>query len=268
MPSQLYPFARALVEGHTHTARKYGTEFIETFTWGEMCEEVKSIPRREAAQRSTRRLPKAAFGAYKSATLHTIKRRLPVKLFALPGALIVGGLAIWFAVKAISPDAVAANVGAADSASAEPAPHSKPQSGKLTYTTAEDYAVAMTPRISRMPWTAPAFDGRQVQSDPRVFCALSAPGEDANGVMQEDESCHCLTEQGTKYAMPPAECRALALNGEAYNPFRPDRSDRGGPGSRDGKETGGNAPARAPQAVHGAGSASEQQATYGAFRSS
>jgi hypothetical protein len=53
----------------------------------------------------------------------------------------------------------------------------------------------------------------------------SGPGRDANGDYTEG-SCHCLTEQGTRYNLPPAQCRNLVALGGVYNPFKAPERDR------------------------------------------
>src|SRR5690606_14116981 len=96
-PNQLYPFVRGLIGSHAHVVRRFGTKMIDVFKWGELNEDVKSSSKRDLAQRTTRLLPSQAFGAYKSAEVHTIKPRIPMKVLALPalalGAIIAGYLA-------------------------------------------------------------------------------------------------------------------------------------------------------------------------------
>ncbi|MDC6711128.1 zonular occludens toxin domain-containing protein, partial [Leclercia adecarboxylata] len=77
-PNQLYPFVRGLIGSHSHVVRRFGTKFIDVFRWGELQEDIKSSGKRELAQRTTRLLPSASFGSYKSAEVHTIKAKLPL----------------------------------------------------------------------------------------------------------------------------------------------------------------------------------------------
>lgn len=81
MPSdeayQLYPFARPLIADHFHCVRRYGTSLVDVYHWEELQDDVKSTTKRENARRTTRMLPGNVFGAYKSAEVHTIKRRIP-----------------------------------------------------------------------------------------------------------------------------------------------------------------------------------------------
>lgn len=238
-PNQIYPFARPLIADHRHCVRRFGTSVIDVFHWEELQEDVKSVPKREAAQRTTRTLPKEVFGAYKSADVHTIKARVPLKVWALPVLVVAAVVLLWFAVSWLRPDEFAANLtGAEGPAAAEAAPGrsvgdgAQSPGGKRTYVTAQDYIVAHRPRIAAMPWSASIYDGRAVTADPEVYCMASGAGVDAQGDYHAG-SCRCVTEQGTRYALTDAECRTIARHGPPYNPYRERRREVEGERSRD-----------------------------------
>lgn len=238
-PGQIYPFARPLIADHRHCVRRFGTSIIDVFHWEELQEDVKSAPKREAAQRTTRALPKAVFGTYKSADLHTIKARVPLKVWALPVLVVAAGVLLWFAVSWLRPDNFAADLTDAEgSAAAQAAPSlstgdgAHASGGKRTYATVEDYIAAHQPRIATLPWSAPIYDGRDVTSDPQVYCMASEAGTDAQGDYRAG-SCRCTTEQGTPYALTDAECRMIARHGPPYNPYRERRREADGERVRD-----------------------------------
>lgn len=222
-PAQLYPFARTLIADHYHVVRRFGTQFIDVYHWGELVEDVKSSAKRSLAQKTTRRLPKAIFNMYQSATLHTIKRRIPWRVYLLPLAILGAILAAFVAYTKLRPDRVAhmsAGVaGAAKDAPATSAGIAARGVGQVDHPTREAYIAAQVPRLSSQPWSSELFDGRAVASDPQLFCMMSDSGMDARGV-KIAASCHCITEQATLYAVRADECRQLARNGPAYNPYR------------------------------------------------
>lgn len=123
-PNQLYPFVRGLIGAHTHVVRRFGTKMIDVFRWGELNEEIKSSAKRDLAQRTTRLLPSSIFGAYKSAEVHTIKPRIPWKVMALPGLVILAIALGWLAYTMLKPSAMAGKLGGkgTQSASADAAP--------------------------------------------------------------------------------------------------------------------------------------------------
>lgn len=230
-PNQLYPFVRGLIGSHAHVVRRFGTKMIDVYRWGELNEEIKSLAKRDMAQRTTRLLPSQVFGQYKSAEVHTIKARIPFKVMLLPVLVVVALVFAYLAYRSLTSSGVTGGQGkeGTQSASADAAPSPfRPAGAKEEaprWPTAAAYAKDHLPRISTMPWTAPVFDDRQARSDPQLVCMSSMEGLDAQGVRQE-ASCRCLTEQGTAYELSQPECRTLARNGPVYNPYRERSEDR------------------------------------------
>lgn len=230
-PNQLYPFVRGLIGAHSHVVRRFGTKMLDVYRWGELNEEIKSLAKRDMAQRTTRLLPSQVFGQYKSAEVHTIKARIPLRVLLLPALIVVGAVFAYLAYRSLVSPAVTGGAGKegtqsalADAAPSPPGGGSRKE-GAPRWPSAAAYAKDHLPRISTMPWTAPVFDDRQARSDPQLVCMSSMEGLDAQGVRQE-ASCRCLTEQGTAYELSQPECRTLARNGPVYNPYRERSEDR------------------------------------------
>jgi len=228
-PNQLYPFVRGLIGTHHHVVRRFGTQIIDVFTWGELNEDIKSSAKRELAQRTTRRLPSSVFGAYKSAEVHTIKARIPFKVLAVPVLLLAAVVLGWWAFSVLRPDSFAETITGQETANAalaaspsNPVPVAQGSGSESKWKTLTDYARDHLPRFGTMPWTAPVFDQRSITADPQLYCMSSLAGEDADG-QQREPSCTCLTEQGTRYELSQPECRTVARHGMPYNPYR--RSD-------------------------------------------
>lgn len=225
MPVQLFPFARSLIQNHHHVVRRFGTQLIDVYTWQELCEDVKSLPKRDAAIKKTRMLPKEYFGNYKSATLHTIKRKIPFRVLMLPVLLVAGVLAAYFAYAWLKPEHMAKKYGGASSNSAQAESSQAAGMGQGSekkekrFRDSADYTKQHLPRFGTMPWTAEVFDGRDVVSDPRLFCMSSNPGPDSTG-KHIDHTCTCITEQGSYYELDIHTCRFVARRGEPYNPYR------------------------------------------------
>ncbi|UXB38958.1 zonular occludens toxin domain-containing protein [Stenotrophomonas maltophilia] len=230
-PNQLYPFVRGLIGSHSHVVRRFGTKMIDVYRWGELNEEIKSSAKRDLAQRTTRLLPSQVFDQYKSAEVHTIKARIPLKVMLLPVLVLVAVLCAYWAYTSLTASGGVAGEGqeGAQSAVADAPPSSarpgQAKEGAPRWPSAAAYAQDHLPRISTMPWTAPVFDDRQARSDPQLICMSSLEGLDAQGVHQE-ASCRCLTEQGTAYDLSQPECRTIARNGPVYNPYRERVEDR------------------------------------------
>lgn len=230
-PNQLYPFVRGLIGSHAHVVRRFGTKMLDVYRWGELNEEIKSLAKRDMAQRTTRLLPAQVFDQYKSAEVHTIKARIPFKVLLLPLLVVVAVVLAYWAYTSLRSSELGGNVSkeGTQSALADAAPSPFGSKGSKEdaprWPTAAAYAKDHLPRISTMPWTAPVFDDRQARSDPQLVCMSSLEGLDAQGVRQE-ASCRCLTEQGTAYELSQPECRTLARNGPVYNPYRERSEER------------------------------------------
>jgi hypothetical protein len=259
LPNQLYPFMRGLIAEHTHIVRRFGTQFCDLFTWAELNEDVKSKGMREVAQRRMWRYDEALFTKYKSATLHTIKRKLPWKVLAIPVFLFVAAAAAWFAFQQLRPgsrtDALAQEGTQSPSGDAAPTNGS---AGPTTWTTVEQYVRAHTPRVPEMPWSAPLYDGAEVTVHPTLACMSSGH----NG----SRSCTCVTEQGTPYTIPRDRCKVLARFGMPYNPFKEQPRQERRQEREEPQERAQRAPARAAHTGSGQGGSEGQQARYGGFR--
>jgi hypothetical protein len=157
--------------------------------------------------------PKHLYGAYKSADVHTTKTRLGfrAKLVIAALALAVGIFGYLFSTVG---DNAAATAATQEAAAADAGDGSAvARSGAVaTPISATDYMRRFVPRIASKPYSAPAWDDRKVVSEPQLVCIIG-------------DTCHCLTEQGTKWLLPQDECVAFVLQGGVYNPFkRPERN--------------------------------------------
>jgi hypothetical protein len=275
-PSKLHHQIRTLCGKHVHMNRPMGMQRAGVLTWPRVQSDPYDEKQRESAEEEIWPYPKALYSKYTSATLHTVthKFKIPGKVWSALSVtvvlgLIVGGVYLYVAkaqVKATGTKPAPVSSAEGPQVQAPMGAHAAPVVEKdVDISTVGGYQRAMQPVIESMPWTAPAFSGREIVSEPRVFCSASEAGLDANGEMQE-ASCTCLTEQSTEYRMSPLACRYLARHGEAYNPFRRvvERESRGAGGTP--ADIGPSGPAPALEAARGSGSADAQQAAYGQYR--
>jgi zona occludens toxin len=212
-PCNMSAYVRRLVDKHVHTVRKFGTQVIQRYTWGRCIDDPYSRREQKNAVADVATLPSQVFDLYKSSQLHTMKRRIPVKVYLLGVAMLVA-LAAVIAVPVVlhrmqhkSVEAVAGGAVVKPVAGA----HSEAEDVALRHA---DMAKWMRPRVDGVPWTAPMFDKLEVQAQPRLFC-----------VAVDDGRCTCNTEQGTRYDVPLKMCRKIVEDG-LYNPFQaPEASD-------------------------------------------
>jgi len=202
-PSLIDSFARKLIDRHTHIFRISGSEVAQVYEWGEVQDDPRSMSAREVSEAHTWKYPKAVYGAYSSAVMHTAKFRIPKKLVYLLACVVVGGVCIVGVVgwgksrmegTISASDVNASPVGAA-LAARPPAPVPK---------TAEEWLAQYAPRVAYRPESAPAYDRlMQAAPPPKLYC-----------VDVEFKGCTCYTDQMTIWqGVQQDQCARIAKGG-------------------------------------------------------
>lgn len=157
---------------------------------------------------------------YISASAHeSIKLRIPPKLLLLP-LLVVGVLwLLYFAYSRVTggkeTDAslvgqVAAKVTGAEAPTAAALDSSSAGKGERVLTK-DQYLALWVPRVEDLDWTAPAYDGFEVQDYPRPYCIIvGLPG---------DDECRCYTQQATRLDVSKRQCLVNVRKG-VWDPFK------------------------------------------------
>jgi len=201
-------FVRRLVDRHFHIVRKFGTHFATVYEFVNGVRE-NCASNRESAVRHEWRYPKDVFSLYTSAELHTVKRRIPARVWVLALVPVVAGVLIWMAYRQLAPKAGAA--AAPGPWAAASAPSAVVQSvrsvdgsgGRAGVMTAEEYVKAYAPRVAGLSYTAPAYDA--------VTQPAEAPYPAA--CVQSKTRCQCYTQQGTRLDVPDALCAGIVRGG-------------------------------------------------------
>ena len=206
-PTYLDKYVRGLVDQHEHIVRQFNMEASRIYTWGECQDDIQPLSP-STAERGTQTLwkyPREVFGLYKSATMHTMKRRVPLRLKLLPLAVLavfVLGYYGYRSVKQIgSPSPLAAGEKKPSSGSGAADLKTPPKSIK-------EFLADLEPRVAGFLWSAPIFDDHKVQAQPETYC-----------MSVENGPCRCISEQGTRIKLDQATCRMVAAEG-IYNPYR------------------------------------------------
>ena len=221
-PMFLDSHLRPLISSHEHLI-SYDKSSARLFRFTECYEDVKSSALRSKAQFEVWKYPVVHYADYESAEVHTAKAKVPWRqriakvFFVLAALLILGSIGYFF----WGPDTPKAKPAAGSAGtSAKPLGSSllggfgglQSASGDRHYANAQEYVQAHTPRISQMPWSMPAMDGREVKADPKLYCMSSGDGIEL--------TCTCVTEQGTKWDMGVQQCSQMARWGPPYNPYK------------------------------------------------
>jgi len=209
-PMLLDSFVRRLIDQHFHIVRKFGTKFatIHEYPNGVHDQVAKSRGQSITHEWS---YPKDVFDLYTSAEVHTVKVRIPARVWLLVAVpFILGGL-IWFLWMRLQPEAVAERVNGAPPVSASPAaarpgrsgPPGRPGQPTQQPASPSAYLTSFEPRVPNLDYTAPAYDGitQPVEAPYPAACVSSA------------KDCRCYSQQATRLSVPDDMCRQIVDRG-------------------------------------------------------
>ena len=206
-PMLLDVFVRKLCDRHFHVMRKFGLRWatIHEFATG-----VNENPARSRAGsiRHDFRYPAEVYGWYKSSELHTMKARIPMRVWiGLAVPFIVLALA-YVAFKRVNPDAMRQQAEHAVEASGGTVRNGPGLVGAGRARgdgpmSVEEYAKAYTARVPGLAHTAPIYDD--------VTKPVEAPYPAACVSMKG--TCRCYSQQATKLAVAADVCEQIVAGG-------------------------------------------------------
>lgn len=201
---------RRLVGQHFHVVRRFGGQRAVVHEWSS-CTEISKSSIMESVRHEFA-YPKESFAWYKSAEVHTHKRRIPMRvwfMFAAPA--IIAGL-VWFgwtriqhwsdkteaAAKAVTPGQPAAVPAKVTPITGQPA---------VQHLTADDYRKQYVPRVKGLAHTAPVYD--EVTKVTRAPLPVSC--------MASKAKCLCYSQDATYMSVPEELCREIVAKGYFIN---------------------------------------------------
>ena len=187
---------RTLVGRHFHAVRKFGMQWSTIYEWPE----VKGSDKRKDAVEHQYRFSKEVFDWYKSAEVHTVKRRIPMRVWVLLGAVVLAPVLGWWGFHAargigghkpggVGVDAAASAVGG--------------YAAGVKAKTAAEYVVQFVPRVPGLDYTAPVYD--------KVTEPVDAPYPAA--CLSMGTRCECYSQQATRLQVPLELCKSIAKGG-------------------------------------------------------
>ena len=218
-PSLVHVTPRKLCEVHWHVVRAFGSENAVAHKFNRMQTDPEKV--KSKSEKYPWRYPKEAFGKkdkagewitrpwYKSADVHNIQRKIPLKLWAIPGGVVVAGLAIWAAVTFFGNTLEKAKgAGKGDPVATPPSTKSAgaatAQNGQAQHVlSAAEYVAAASPRLPDFAHTAPRYDG--------VTQPTEAPYPAA--CLKREHDCRCYSQQATLLQVSVSVCLQIVAQG-------------------------------------------------------
>jgi hypothetical protein len=211
---------RRLCGRHFHVKRTLGQELAAVIEYDHYQKDPNEyLNKREAITQFSWKYNKKLYERYKSAEVHTVKKRYPFKLFLIPIALVFVIGMVWLGVSTLSGEVE--DIKKSDSVQdltnvRQILTNSRPD-------LPGDPWSMHKPRIPGLLHTAPFYDDLwKAETFPRPNCVLYQINHDA----RFDSGCMCHTQQGTKYETDYSTCRYWALNGW-FDPTLEEDRERG-----------------------------------------
>lgn len=210
-PSLIDVFIRRLIDKpswHRHLKRAFGADVVSVLRFSSpdmKCEEPGAGARGEVSMFG---YPKEVYGWYRSASLHTGKKKIPRPVFVLLACLIALPLCGYFAISTLysnfnTPDKKQPAATQKQPGTNGDTLQSQPVRAKMQAATADEYISARSPRLPDFPQTAPAYD--------EVTKPTQAPYPAA--CVQMGKTCKCYTQQATLLQVSAAVCLQIVEQG-------------------------------------------------------
>lgn len=206
-PQNIDAFVRRLIGNpgwHRHLKRIAGAGIVSQLQWDAVNPQCERPGSGDSGQVTTVPFPKEVYTWYRSAQLHTAKRKIPRAVYVLVGAAVLVPALTWTALHQVRKNVIGQAPQAARVASgavSDAGPGSKPEH----VLTPAEYVAARMPRVAGLPFSAAAYD--------KVTQPSVAPYPAACVLHQESGKCDCYTQQATRLDTPKDVCTQVARSG-------------------------------------------------------
>ena len=236
---------RKLVGRHFHVVRSFGRDRATVREW-ESCKELSKSTIKEAVPHYFK-YPKESYGWYKSAEVHTHKKRVPMRvyvMYAIPVFLVICFGAAYVVVHKASRVGVE---GVAKAAGTDVGGGGV-RGGKVEHLSRVEWLKIREPRIAGLVHTAPVYD--ELTKPTRVALPVACVrGERERG------RCQCYSQDATVMDVGTALCMDIVARGFFLDFAAEKKNDAGAPKQGAAAVVGGAGPAVNPQTVAALGGA-------------
>jgi zona occludens toxin len=204
-PSQLDTFVRKLIDKHYHVVRKFGAEKANVHEFVGLNPNPQ-LTRKNSIKHSYS-YPKKVYEWYKSAEIHTVQVKRPMRIYFLWfGVPLLIVAAVFFTNRILNPvnGDVAKNIKDQTTAQTQNGTIKPAQLGHVEQVQNLTYAQSHEPEIKDLPHTAIAYR--------EIVKPVTAPYP-AACVYSKSKGCKCFTQQGTNFTTDQLTCLNIVNNG-------------------------------------------------------
>lgn len=210
-PSLIDVFVRRLIDKpswHRHLKRAFGADVVSVLRFSSpdmKCEEPGAGARGEVSMVG---YPKEVYGWYRSASLHTGKKKIPRAVYVLAACAVFVPAALYYAVTGVYKNATKQAKPATETIANQPGGNSTASPGQnlrqvAQVMTADEYIAHRVPRLQDFAHTAPAYD--------EVTKPTEAPYPAA--CVEMGKTCKCYTQQATLLQVSGTVCLQIVRQG-------------------------------------------------------
>lgn len=225
-PQNVDSFVRRLIGSpgwHRHLKRTFGADLVSVLEWSAVNPNCEKAGAGKSGTVSMQAFPKEVYGWYKSASLHTGKTRVPMKVYALVACAILAPVLLFFGVRSVYTNTVKrvdVNQSAPEAGRSSASPGLIVDRGSdKPVKTLTAFLEENKPRLPGLPHTAPKYDEGTRPTRVPVPAAC---------VEMASKGCKCYTQQGTLITGMPRELCSDIVKVGFFMDFEPDgRSSAG-----------------------------------------
>jgi zona occludens toxin len=210
-PSLIDVFVRRLIDKpswHRHLKRAFGADVVSVLRFSSpdmKCEEPGAGARGEVSMVG---YPKEVYSWYRSASLHTGKKKIPRSVFVLAACVVFVPAALYFAVTGVYKNATKQAKPSTETIANQPGTNAAGSPSQnmrqvAQVMTADEYVSHRVPRLPDFPHTAPAYDEATKPAEAPYPAACVEMGK----------TCKCYTQQATLLQVSGAVCLQIVRQG-------------------------------------------------------
>lgn len=218
-PKNMDLFVRRMMETHEHLTRVGQFEYATVTEYQGYQDVDTKVDESTVISRSRWPYDKTIWTLYKSAELHTVKKKIPRIVYKFAGLLLASVLLIgggFYYVSSIGKKSPPAIAGAVKAGTGDVEVKVDPYKIARDYTTAaQAYKQSLIPLDAAYPESATIYnEARKVLTFPRMA-----------GCAKMGDRCTCYTQQGTPTPATPELCNENIVVGR-FDPYKDERTEK------------------------------------------